>query len=412
MKRISLLLFAAAIAAPACSTGGGGGGNGGDDVSTTCGNGVCDPNETSSNCPADCTDTSGDQFTQALNNRVVDYNQALRIASLRLTGQLPSMADQAAINAAPDDASKATVYQNLIWNQTANTGYMTTPAFSQEMFYFWRDTFKQGETAVLDTAPAFAAEMTVNNSSYMDLFTKASANCPTFDGTSTFTDAECTNGGPKAGVLTNPGVMTQFFSNFAFRRTRWVQEVFDCTAFPAEVVAGIQVGSPTNAPYTNPWPFSSFAGTDNGGRVNFHDVSATICGDCHATINHIAPLFAYYDANGAYQTSIAVPTPLDGAPLAQMSDYLPSGQTTAWRLNVPAADIPSLGADMAADPAVASCGVARLWNFALGKTDIVDTLEIVPSDVIATQVAAFTQDGFKVKDLIFSIFTSDDFIKF
>jgi hypothetical protein len=403
MKRISPLLFAAALAAPACSTGPSS--TGGDDVSTTCGNGVCDPNETSTTCPADCTTGTGDQWTTDLNARVVDYNAALKTASLRLTGMLPSMADQATITNAPDDPSKKTAYENLI------TSYMNTPAFDQEMFYYWRDTFKMGASALLDTAPAFAAELTVANGSYMDLFTRASNGCPTFDGVSTFTDAECTNGGPKAGVLTNPGVQVQYFSNFAFRRTRWVQETFVCTAFPAEVVANpTDVGGA--APYTSPWPFESIAGTDNGGRVNFHDVSATICGDCHATINHIAPLFAYYDANGAYQTSIAVPTPLDGAPLAQMSDYLPSGQTTAWRYQVPAADIPSLGADMAADPAVASCGVARLWNFALGKTDIVDTLEIVPSDVIATQVASFTQDGYKVKDLIFSIFTSDDFIKF
>jgi hypothetical protein len=405
MKRISLLLFAAAIAAPACSTGPSGTG-GGDDVSTTCGNGVCDPNETTDSCPADCTTgTGGDQFTQALNNRVTDYNLALRTASLRLTGMLPSAADQATITNAPDDASKKAAYTTLI------TTYMNAPQFAQQMMSFWRDTFKQGGTAVLDTAPAFAAEMTVNNSSYMDLFTKASGNCPTFDGVSTFTDAECTNGGPKAGVLTNPGVMTQFFSNLAFRRTRWVQEVFDCTAFPAEVVSTpTNVGG--NAPYTGPWPFDSIAGTDNGGRINFHDVSATICADCHVTINHIAPLFAMYDGTGTYQSTLSVPTPLDGAPLAKITDYFPAGQTTAWRYNVPAADIPSLGADMAADPAVAACGVARLWNFALGKTDIVDTLETVPSDVIASQVAAFSADGFKVKDLIFAIFTSDDFVKF
>ena len=146
MKRISLLLFAAAIAAPACSTGPSG--TGGDDVSTTCGNGVCDPDETQASCPADCTSSgSSDQFTQALNSRVIDYNQALRTAALRLTGQLPSMADQATITNAPDAASQATAYQTLI------TTYMNTPAFSQEMFYFWRDTFKQGETAILDTAP-------------------------------------------------------------------------------------------------------------------------------------------------------------------------------------------------------------------------------------------------------------------
>src|SRR6185295_8521648 len=114
--------------------------------------------------------------------------------------------------------------------------YMATDDFKRQMFYFWRDSFKQGEDPLLDTAPALAAQLSVENGSYMNLFTQASGNCPTFDETAgTFTAAECGNGGPKAGVLTNPGVHKQFFSNFAFRRVRWIQETFVCTKFPAEV---------------------------------------------------------------------------------------------------------------------------------------------------------------------------------
>jgi uncharacterized protein DUF1588 len=401
MKRISLLLFAAAFAVPACSTGDSGGG---DDVSATCGNGVCDPNETSTNCPADCS-SGGDEWDQQLNSRVVDYNAALRIAALRLTGALPTMAEITQVSGAPDDASKKAAYEGLVQQ------YMNTDAFKQQMFYFWRNTFKQGETAMLDTAPAFAAMLSVNNGNYTDLFTATSGNCPTFDGTATFTPAECGNGGPISGVLTNPGSMAQFNSNFAFRRTRWVQETFVCTKFPAEVSA-----TPTDvgaaAPYTSPWPFSSIAGTDNGGRINFHDTQAVICANCHSTINHIAPLFAYYDANGMYQTAIAVTTPLDGAPLAKMSDYLPTGEATAWRMGVPAADIPALGHAMATDPDVAACGVARIWNWALGKTDIVDTLQEVPKATIQAQIDNFTASGFKLKDMIYAVYTSDDFVKF
>ncbi len=37
--------------------------------------------------------------------------------------------------------------------------YMGTPDFARQMFFFWRDTFKMGETAMLDTAPAFAARL-------------------------------------------------------------------------------------------------------------------------------------------------------------------------------------------------------------------------------------------------------------
>jgi hypothetical protein len=247
----------------------------------------------------------------------------------------------------------------------------------------------------------------------MDLFTKAQGNCPTFDMTAgTFTAADCGNGGPQAGVLANPGVMKQFFSNFAFRRTRWVQETFVCTKFPAEVST-----TPTNvggaSPYTGVWPFKSISSPDNGGgRVNFLDTSAVICANCHSTINHIAPLFAYYDMNGQHQTNISVPTPLDGAPPAQMTDYLPPGEGLAWRMGVPVTDMTTLGAAMAADPDVAECGVARIWNWALGKTDIVDTLQEVPAETIAAQVATFQSDGYKLKDLIKAVYTSDDFVKF
>ncbi len=67
---------------------------------------------------------------------------------------------------------------------------------------------------------------------------------------------------------------------------------------------------------------------------------------------------------------------------------------------------------MAADPAVAACGVARVWNWALGKTDIVDALETVPNDTIQAQIDAFTSGGYKMKDLIYAVYTSDDFVKF
>jgi hypothetical protein len=387
MKRISLLLLTAALAAPACSsgedgtTGGGSGSNMGSGSNT------------------------GDEWDQALNDRAVDYNAALRIAALRLTGDLPSIAEINELVLAPDLASKKTAYEARIQD------YMNRPAFANQMVAFWRDTFKQGGSAVLDTAPVLAAQLAVQNGSYMSLFTQNANNCPTFDGT-TFTPAECGNGGPKAGVLTDPGVMKQFFSNFAFRRVRWIQETFVCTKFPAEVSANpTDVGGAS--PYTGAWPFNSIASpTNGGGRVNFQDTSAVTCANCHSTINHVAPLFAYYDGNGMYQAMISVPTPLDGAPPAKMSDYLPTGETTAWRFGQPAADIPALGAAMAADPAVAECGVARVWNWALGKTDIVDTLQEVPHDTIATEVTDFAANGYKLKDLIYRVYTSDDFVKF
>jgi hypothetical protein len=350
---------------------------------------------------------TGDDWDNLLSQREYDYNAALRIAALRLTGSLPTMAEINTVANAPDMASKKQAYEGLIMD------FMNRPEFSKQMMSFWRDTFKMGETAMLDTAPAFATALAVNNGSYMDMFTASSGNCPTFDAASgTVTAAECTNGGPKAGLLTNPGIQSHYFGNLAFRRSRFFQEIFVCTKFPAEISS-----TPTDvggaAPYTGVWPFSSIASpTNGGGRINFQDTSAVICANCHTTLNHLTPLFAYYDDQGVYQNAISVPTPLDGAPLAKMTDYLPAGETTAWRMGVPAADLPALGAAMAADADVAECGVARMWNWALGKTDIVDALQEVPSETIQAQVDAFKANGFKMKDMIFAVYTSDDFVKF
>jgi hypothetical protein len=350
---------------------------------------------------------SADPYQMILDSRTINYSAALRNAALRLTGQLPTLAETSQVTTPTDPAAQATAYNALI------ADYLTRPTFAQQAIEFWRNTFKQGGTALLDTAPVFAAELSATNGSYMDLFTAGSGNCPTYSG-SAFVPGECGNGGPVSGVLTNPGVMSQFFSNFGFRRVRWVQEIFDCTAFPAEVSSTPQnVGGAS--PYTGVWPFGSIAGgsgAGSAGRINFQDVSSVICANCHTTINHIAPLLAYYDLNGMYQTTISVPTPLTGAPPAVMTDYLPPGEATAWRYQVAAPDIPTLGKDMAADPAIAECGVARVWNWALGKQDIVDALELVPPATIQAQVSAFTTNGFKLRDMLYTVFTSDDFVKF
>jgi hypothetical protein len=392
MKRIELLLLAAtSFAVPACSN----------SVSQTGGG-------------DDDTGSNGDQWDQALAARKYDYNQALKIAAIRLTGDIPTMTEINQVASAPDDAGKKAAYEQLLGD------YISRPTFARQMFGFWQDTFKSGTDKAssgtppvsIDTAPALAAKISVENGSYMDLFTLSSGNCPTFDGT-TFTAAECNNGAPKqAGVLSNPGIMYLYTSNLAFRRTRWVQEVFDCLKFPAEVnPTGVDVGGA--ALYTGMYPFQSIASpTNGGGRINFLDTSAVICANCHSNINHIAPLFANFDMNGAYQAQISVTVPLNGSPLAMLSDYLPPGEVTGWRHDKPAADLGALGTVMAADPDVARCGVARIWNWALGKTDIVDTLQQIPPDVIQAQVDAFTSNGFKLKDLILAVYKSDDFTKF
>src|SRR5215210_5198079 len=89
MKRISTLLMAAALAVPACSGDGGGGGTGDDVVTPQC----------------------GDEWDCELDTREYDYNSALRIAALRLTGDLPSMTEINEISQTTDLAVQKTLYE-------------------------------------------------------------------------------------------------------------------------------------------------------------------------------------------------------------------------------------------------------------------------------------------------------------
>jgi hypothetical protein len=192
---------------------------------------------------------------------------------------------------------------------------------------------------------------------------------------------------------------------------RWLQEVFECSKFPAEIApTPADVGGAT--PYTGTFPFTSVAGLDTGGRVNFRDTSSVICANCHSNLNHIAPIFAHYDADGVRQPDIVVPTPLPGNPTAVLADYLPPGEPFAWRHDVTITDMASLQAAVAADPDTARCAISRLWNWAMGKSDIVDAAQRVPTDTIDDQVAGFAADGYRVKNALYRIFTSDDFVRF
>jgi hypothetical protein len=342
--------------------------------------------------------------------RMINYGEALRTASLKLVGSLPALADIDAIQAATGPAAK-TLYESKI------DALLADPRFATMQIIWWRNTLKTGQQGQvqqgmpsLDTAALFAASVVVGDRPYTDLFTATTMTCPTF-ANGVFTPAACTTTAPTAGLLTDPGLMAQYFSNMAFRRVRFVQETFVCNKFPAEY-------SKTPTPmgssiYTSPWSFNSIAGGATA-RINFQDTSAVICANCHTTMNHIAPLFGHFDAKGAYDPmAIQVMTPITPPATTMMTDWLPTGQQTlAWRDGTAITDLPSLGAAMAADPDIARCAVNRVWDWAFSRGDIVNDLATIPAVVTDDLTKSFTTNGMKLKSVIRAVYTSDDFVRF
>lgn len=374
--------------------------------------------------------TLDERWQALLDARQVDPSAALRTASLRLRGDLPTLAEIKRVADADDPLAE---YTTLVEE------FLETPQFVAQTMAFWRDTMKMGASAEatnelgltlsaegyqavvdgmtpaepsLDSAPAFATQLVIEDRPVVELFTATSGTCPDYRAdTAQIVRGDCNNGvATHAGVLSNPAVQRHFYSNLAFRRVRWVQETFVCQEFPAEYGDSVDVGAPT--PYTAPWPFESIAGSKNAGRVDFHDTASTVCANCHATMNHLAPLFGRFDENGAQQAEFVVTLPLDGLPAAQRTDWLPDGESTAWRVNVPAEDLPALGAAMAADPEVARCFVTRVWNWAMGRGDVVTSLATVPEKISQEVTKSFVDSGHRFKPLVREMFLSEDFTRF
>ena len=366
------------------------------------------------------TTTSTPTVKTVLDERVLSYTEALRTASLKLVGNAPTLEEMMSVQNAPTEAAKKAKSEELV------DVMMGDVRFKRRLVEFWRNTFrmagpKSGATPSRDTAPTFAARVVFEKRPFTDLLTATEHTCPTFDGND-FADGECPNGPPgmeTVGLLTDPGIHAQYYGNLAFRRVRFFQEVFACGKFPAEYAPDAKdpppiAGCEMAQPYTNPWDFTKIAGhaTDPPGRIDFQDCSSVICANCHGTINHRAPIFANFDENGVWQPEFSVLLPITGTPAAVMDDFLLAGEPTAWKKDMPAADIKAMGQAMASDPAVIECAVSRVWNYAMSKGDIVGDSASLDPKVIATVVQKFKANGFNLNATWREIFTHDDFVRF
>src|SRR6185295_16381439 len=138
-----------------------------------------------------------DEWDDRLAQRVVDYSAALRVAALRLTGELPTLAEVHQVADAPDGAPRKAAYEALL------DRYLATPRFTRQMFRFWQDTLKLGDDPLLDTAPAFVTKLIVDDRSFLDALTATTGACTSYDvNTGQFAAGDCRNAPVTVGLLT------------------------------------------------------------------------------------------------------------------------------------------------------------------------------------------------------------------
>jgi len=395
-----------------------------------------------------------------LDERELDYSEALRTASLLILNDSPTLSQVYELGDLPPDLQQAK-YEEMI------DAMLADPRFASTLVDFYKYTFKMGGPSTTtgeptrDTAPVFAARTVYEEKDWRNILTQDSNTCPTFNPASnTFVDGSCNNlpaSVKPSGVLTDPGIHSLYFGNLSFRRNRFFHETFLCRNGNEQ--AG---GEPTDMPpqdppcadqksipgYSNKWPVNEIAGTCNGGRIDFHAYNASnVCANCHSTWNHRAPLFSQFDSKGVYQMltaqgeySVFVPVP--GSPKAKMSDWLcidpakcpnSGNNTTAWKKTMkvdgvdtpaPASSLTELGQQMSKDDEVLECAVKRMWNYAMGRADLTevggrswvnlpDRKDQNPELLTLSKLSVqFKSNGYNLKKVFRSILVSDDFVRF
>ena len=136
--------------------------------------------------------------------------------------------------------------------------------------------------------------------------------------------------------------------------------------------------------------------------------------NCHATLNHIAPLFGKFDTTGAYVMGSAfkVPTPIATPRDSIMSDWLPAGETTAWRWQKPVADLPALAQAITADPGFGRCMATRVWNWAMSRGDVVNEGSVLTDALANPMAAAFVADNYNMKNMIRRVFNDPNYVRY
>jgi len=129
-------------------------------------------------------------------------------------------------------------------------------------------------------------------------------------------------------------------------------------------------------------------------------------------MNHQAPLFANFNIAGVPMATPQVMVPVNNTPLATLADWLPAGETFAWRFGTQTKDLAAFGAAVVADPVFATCMVTRVWNWAMSRPNVVDDGATLTPDLATTFTTALTSNNWNLKESVRSAFKNDAFVHF
>lgn len=186
--------------------------------------------------------------------------------------------------------------------------------------------------------------------------------------------------GPRAGILTKAGFLSQFANQqegSPTLRGKFIRDALLCTPVPAP---------PGNVDVVLDEPPADMPQTKRQ-RLELHR-TAPACANCHSMMDPLGLPLENFDAIGKYRTTD------HGLPIDPSSEFD----------GTPVADARGLGVAASKSVTAANCLVRRYYAYALGYPER-------PADgtILNTLAAKFQSSGFKLRELILDVVTSDAF---
>ena len=196
----------------------------------------------------------------------------------------------------------------------------------------------------------------------------------------TFQTRSLPAGGPRSGVLSKAGLLSEFAnqkSGSPTLRGKFIREALMCLEIPPPppTVNTAVVDLPTDVAMTRRQ------------RLEVHMTDPS-CASCHRFMDPLGFPLENFDAIGKYRTT---------------DNGLPVDATGAFD-GVDVADANGLGVAASQSVTVAQCLVRKYYTYAVGHEQ-----RDVDGSVLNTLATAFKTSGFKLRDLVLAVVTNDAF---
>ena|GEM_PF-6530420 len=312
-----------------------------------------------------------------------DYVKALRVASLKMMGRDPLLAEISQVSTGGRDA-----YEKVI------RSYLEAPEFLDQMRKYFQGVFEMsGNSGGInyDEPTNLALYLIKNNLDFRDILKSTHCYDNNLNEMSCSSFASASEAAQHAaGAITTKAFLQKWSASFNFRRVARTFKVFACKEYPDMDDPGLDVDQ-----------ISDTVKTFNCTNCQ------PACYSCHRDLNPRAALFYKFDVNGVFNLNptAAEVTKTDTGAVSTVADLLKDGVTPVYH-GKPLSELKDYAHYLADSRHFRNCMAQRFSGFMLGTSEF----SPIPGDLQAVR-DQLSWNGFKIKDFFFDLVTHPAFIK-